>query len=895
MILNGQKLNQDELNSAFVSRNPYATDAAFEAAQPGGFNPLAFNIYPNTTTNTIRFYNNSTSMWEDLGAGGAGGTTVGTGAPTTPGTMDGEYYFDDAEDDFYKWNDSTNSWILLTDNDDLATFGSGAPTVAPASNGPNTYIDTAASPPCAYEWNGSAWILIGAEPPVMTGTTTPTTAPNHNQAPFFYNSTNESLDFYDGSGWVPLYPDVGSGGSNTRGLINSAAQTIAGCKTFTQPVNNNYIMTMPLQGQQVSTDPFKPVAWTGSPIFQATAGGTILSQANWTTMPLPGAACAINGTVTLANRSSFDLNMVHLATKTPTEVNFHFCSGSDFILKPNCYVRGYYSESDRTIYLNEEVIASSDPALITDRTSVTYATDLQADLVNVPSDGKSTFIGTNVGTSATLNDTRVTKIGHNLSVGSSAPDQVVIGADILLSASGSQGGRESVMIGGGLGNSITTQNGVVAVGFDSVPTAFTGNSQIIGNGVGGSSIAIFDSTLIGQNVCENISSVQRGVGIGRNSARNGGTYEDFVAVGYQSAGGTPSSLANGVAIGSNSAQGQTMDGSVILGSNTMSNPQEVDGRFTNILGANSGQYNKGRNNTYIGENLNMAQSAALASAIPITTFETIMRVKNNSALTLADSAYYEDFVATQKAVIQTGRGLSASGNSSSRGLEIMTGDIEGNGTGGSIQFKTSKQNAGNAAGTRIGQTVDVHINSLDGFIGFGGLVNPVNPLEHNNGAFLSAGGVWTDASDETLKENIQDCEVGLVEIKKLKVKKYKYKTEKVDRIGLIAQDVKKIIPEVVSKSSNKLGVQYQGIVVGLVNAVKELSREIDQLKKHHPEKKKKDLPSKSLYLNESVNYMKKNFTKKEHLEFAEKKGFDQVSLRMTEEEMVKKIKRLLVK
>ena len=72
---------------------------------------------------------------------------------------------------------------------------------------------------------------------------------------------------------------------------------------------------------------------------------------------------------------------------------------------------------------------------------------------------------------------------------------------------------------------------------------------------------------------------------------------------------------------------------------------------------------------------------------------------------------------------------------------------------------------------------------------------------------------------------------------------WKHGTDKRDHIGFIAQEVEKIIPEVVITSKaptekgepksidNQKSVAYQNIVPVLVEAIKELSATVDDLRK----------------------------------------------------------------
>ncbi|MDC1492727.1 hypothetical protein N8376_05165 [Flavobacteriaceae bacterium] len=51
------------------------------------------------------------------------------------------------------------------------------------------------------------------------------------------------------------------------------------------------------------------------------------------------------------------------------------------------------------------------------------------------------------------------------------------------------------------------------------------------------------------------------------------------------------------------------------------------------------------------------------------------------------------------------------------------------------------------------------------------------------------------------------------------------------KIGVLAQDIKEVFPELVSEDANEmLAVNYQGLVPVLINALKEQQSEIDVLK-----------------------------------------------------------------
>jgi hypothetical protein len=50
------------------------------------------------------------------------------------------------------------------------------------------------------------------------------------------------------------------------------------------------------------------------------------------------------------------------------------------------------------------------------------------------------------------------------------------------------------------------------------------------------------------------------------------------------------------------------------------------------------------------------------------------------------------------------------------------------------------------------------------------------------------------------------------------------------QIGVLAQDIEKVFPELVSESNGVKSVNYQGLVPVLINAMKEQQKEIEELK-----------------------------------------------------------------
>ena len=57
--------------------------------------------------------------------------------------------------------------------------------------------------------------------------------------------------------------------------------------------------------------------------------------------------------------------------------------------------------------------------------------------------------------------------------------------------------------------------------------------------------------------------------------------------------------------------------------------------------------------------------------------------------------------------------------------------------------------------------------------------------------------------------------------------------ESIEKIGLLAQDIQKIFPELVKESGDRKGtlsINYQGLIPILINAIKEQQMELNQLR-----------------------------------------------------------------
>jgi len=89
---------------------------------------------------------------------------------------------------------------------------------------------------------------------------------------------------------------------------------------------------------------------------------------------------------------------------------------------------------------------------------------------------------------------------------------------------------------------------------------------------------------------------------------------------------------------------------------------------------------------------------------------------------------------------------------------------------------------------------------------------------------------WGTYSDESFKKNIVPIESSLDKVIQLQGVTYDWKTDGTSDIGFIAQNVKKIIPQVVRGDEGEYGLDYGKITAVLAEAVKELNDKIESQK-----------------------------------------------------------------
>ena len=146
------------------------------------------------------------------------------------------------------------------------------------------------------------------------------------------------------------------------------------------------------------------------------------------------------------------------------------------------------------------------------------------------------------------------------------------------------------------------------------------------------------------------------------------------------------------------------------------------------------------------------------------------------------------------------------------------------------------------SGTGNALTITSDNNSLSLALGYqgtysgylGGFGSALYGYSTNGGyVLLNSSSVWVAASDAKRKRNFETYSNGLSAILGLQPKLYNMDFQKdgdEKQVGLVAQEVKDFIPKAYEDNNNFIGLNYNAIIVTMVNAIKELKAEIDILK-----------------------------------------------------------------
>lgn len=198
-----------------------------------------------------------------------------------------------------------------------------------------------------------------------------------------------------------------------------------------------------------------------------------------------------------------------------------------------------------------------------------------------------------------------------------------------------------------------------------------------------------------------------------------------------------------------------------------------------------------------------------------------------------------------------GKGLQLQNGSDYGGLLLTQNDNNIDNNDFIIYFGDNPQNSGTALGNdlrfcfaqwngqqQIHQFIDRMRLTWDGNLGIGTSA-PTDKLTVFNGTTTGTYtiGGWAHSSDLRFKTNIQNIENAMDKVNKLNGVYYYWKNNEIAgrQLGFVAQDVKKVIPEVVFGTEGDLSkgeilsMVYQNLIPILVEALKEKDKQINEI------------------------------------------------------------------
>lgn len=212
----------------------------------------------------------------------------------------------------------------------------------------------------------------------------------------------------------------------------------------------------------------------------------------------------------------------------------------------------------------------------------------------------------------------------------------------------------------------------------------------------------------------------------------------------------------------------------------------------------------------------------------LSCYHDIYPGNNNGTSGSQNSSYYlrgetnNSGIRTNGNFLATGS-LTAAGVTSSNGLTLMGGIADFNGAGSRGAVLNIKGTTANSSAWTI-----ICVDST-----------PANNFyTRNDGAGFLKAAAWIYGSDPRMKTNEQSLSYGRKELLKLKTHKFDYIDGPREHLGFMADAVQKVMPELVEEvvmnhetGATMLGLRTTDLIPVLVNAVNELSAELEQIKK----------------------------------------------------------------
>jgi hypothetical protein len=237
-------------------------------------------------------------------------------------------------------------------------------------------------------------------------------------------------------------------------------------------------------------------------------------------------------------------------------------------------------------------------------------------------------------------------------------------------------------------------------------------------------------------------------------------------------------------------------------------------------------------NVAVGENALAVNQASTNTAVGYSALEANTTGFNNTVL--GYQAGYSNTTGYESVYIGTQAGDSVTSGVHNVSVGFQAGENTTTGSGNVCVGKAAKPSSATTSDEHVFGTNSTGKGADTGF------------FRGNNGVYQSNNTTtWTTTSDQRLKKNIVDNNIGLEVINKIQVRNFEYRlpneiTEVLQnqviqktgvQLGVIAQELQAVLPECVTEqSTGVLSVDTDNLVWYMVNAIKDLKSQLDSVK-----------------------------------------------------------------
>jgi hypothetical protein len=416
------------------------------------------------------------------------------------------------------------------------------------------------------------------------------------------------------------------------------------------------------------------------------------------------------------------------------------------------------------------------------------------------------------------------------------------------------------LTGGGTSGNVTLNLNTAKVPQLATANTFTGNQTVNGNlsatgsvtgsgfDIGGEPIAFGSYSLANSflgfagnsTMTGNYNAAVGALALGANTTGGGNTAAGTLALYSNTTGGVNTASGNGSLSDNTSGNYNTASGGAALQTNTTGSYNTAGGEASGYTVDSS--YITGSFNTFLG----------FGSSLTTGTFSNATAIGSNAVVSESNALVLGSFAASPMCKLNgcsntnVGIGTSAPGHL----LDVAgTVAVDSTGLNNGTNFidLTFGLNAGE--GMSSSRTAGPNQYGIDLFTDFArrisieqhgnvgiGTTSPDNLLTVNGSADKPGGGSWGTYSDGRLKNLNGSFNSGLSQVLKLNPVRYRYKSDNAlgirdteEHIGVVAQDVQRVIPEAVTENGKGyLLVNNDPIIWSMLNAIKEQQRQFEQ-------------------------------------------------------------------